>query len=456
MKKTLLSLFAFALTIAPACAQISTLLTFSGTANGEFPLASLYSDGTYLYGTTLMGGANGDGTIFRMMPDGTGYTKLFDFAGATTGGRPECTLISDGTYLYGTAANGGTNNQGTVFKIMPNGTNYQDLWDFSSALYGAGPNSSLYYDGIYLYGTTEYGGANNDGTIFKIMPDGTNYAKLLDFAGTTNGNNPFGALVSDGTSLYGMTNVGGANNLGTIFKIMTNGTGYTKLLDFAGTANGQNPIGSLYYDGTYLYGTTEFGGANSDGTIFKILPNGTGYTDLLDFNGTNGSQPQGGLISDGTYLYGMTNVGGANGDGALFKILKNGTGYVHLADFTGTGNGANPYGNLFSAGGYLYGTASMGGANSLGTVFRFASSSTGIEALSDSNEYLSVYPNPSARIINVSSKLEAENIQITNMIGQEVMKAILQQGKASIDLSTLQQGTYFIKIGSVVRKIIKQ
>ncbi len=78
------------------------------------------------------------------------------------------------------------------------------------------------------------------------------FTSLLNFAGTTNGQNPKGSLISDGTFLYGMTELGGANNLGTVFKIMPDGTGYVKLLDFDGDNKGTNPTGSLYFDGTYL------------------------------------------------------------------------------------------------------------------------------------------------------------------------------------------------------------
>src|ERR1035437_4026512 len=148
------------------------------------------------------------------------------------------------------------------------------------------------------------------------------YTKLLDFAGTTNGQYPRGSLISDGTFLYGMTGIGGANNLGTLFKIKPDGTGYVDLLNFAGATNGSNPYGDLYYDGTFLYGMTRGGGANNMGVIFKIMPDGTGYVDLLDFAGTtNGSYPYGSLISEvtvGHSLYGMTHDGGANNLGTLF------------------------------------------------------------------------------------------------------------------------------------------
>jgi len=212
------------------------------------------------------------------------------------------------------------------------------------------------------------------GTIFKIRHDGTDYTNLLDFAGATNGRQPNGDLISDGTFLYGMTRLGGANNLGTVFKILPDGTGYTKLLDFDGS-NGVRPSGSLISDGTFLYGMTSEGGANSMGTVFKIMPDGTGYTKLLDFDYiTNGRYPSGFLISDGTFLYGMTTDGGDNASGTIFKILPDGTGYIKLFDFDQTAGatiGGSPFGSLILEGTFLYGMTRNGGANDLGTIFKY-------------------------------------------------------------------------------------
>ena len=136
------------------------------------------------------------------------------------------------------------------------------------------------------------------------------FTKLLDFEGASNGSNPWGSLISDGTFLYGMTEYGGSNDLGTIFKIKPDGTGYTKLLDFT-DANGSYTSGSLISDGTFLYGMAYSGGTKNLGTIFKIKPDGTGYVKLLDFDGASmGDSPYGSLVSDGTFLYGMTSGGG--------------------------------------------------------------------------------------------------------------------------------------------------
>src|ERR1700756_1150338 len=102
---------------------------------------------------------------------------------------------------------------------------------------------------------------------------------------------------------------------------------YTKLLDFAGTTNGSYPIGSFYYDGTYLYATTESGGANGSGTLFKIKPDSTGYEKLLDFSVIkNGQNPWGAPVFDGNYLYGTTQTGGIKNKGAIYKIKPDSTG----------------------------------------------------------------------------------------------------------------------------------
>ncbi|MDP1622808.1 MAG: T9SS type A sorting domain-containing protein [Bacteroidales bacterium] len=350
-------------------AQYTRLLDFDGATTGSNPQGSLISDGIFLYGMTEYGGINNIGTIFKVMPDGTGYVKLLDFNGATNGSSPQGSLISDGTYLYGMTSLGGTNDQGTIFKIMTNGTGYVKLLDFSLTTSGRWPTGSLISDGTFLYGMTSNGGTNSKGTLFKIMTNGSGFVKLLDLAYANAW--PYGSLISDGTYLYGMTSYGGTNNMGTIFKVMTNGSGLVTLLSFDGASIGQTPQGSLFSDGTFLYGMTYFGGANSLGTLIKIKPDGTGYAKLLDFNGTNGSQSKGSFISDGTFLYGMTGGGGTNGMGTIFKIMPNGTGYSKLLDFQSWTTGAGPGNAIIMDGTFLYGMTGGGGTNYMGTVFKF-------------------------------------------------------------------------------------
>lgn len=317
------------------------------------------------------------GTVFKIQPNGTGDTVLLNFAGTSNGSYPYGSLFSDGAFLYGMTQYGGANSLGTLFRIKTDGTGDTILLNFAGTN-GSFPYGSLISDGTFLYGMTTEGGTNSLGTIFKIMPDGTGYAKLHDFAGGTDGQYPSGSLVYDGTYLYGMTNSGGSttncigSGCGIIFKIKPNGTGYTKLLDFQGAANGRNPKGSLIYDGGFLYGMTQSGGTSDMGTIFKIDSSGANYSKLLDFSSSNGVGPEGSLVSDGSYLYGMTFTGGAiNNFGVLFKIKQDGTNYSKLFDFDGTANGRNPKGSLFSDGTSLWGMTYGGGTNDYGVIFKF-------------------------------------------------------------------------------------
>jgi uncharacterized repeat protein (TIGR03803 family) len=136
-----------------------------------------------------------------------------------------------------------------------------------------------------------------------------------------------------------MTTFGGANSAGTIFKIKPDGTGYADLFDFVGGfSTGINPWGSLISDGTYLYGMTRNFGASGDGTIFRIKTDGTGYSDLYAFDMTNGGFPQGSLISIGSDLYGMTYNGGTSSDGTVFKF--------HSTSGTGISRTGNTMGQL--------------------------------------------------------------------------------------------------------------
>jgi uncharacterized repeat protein (TIGR03803 family) len=438
-------------------AQLTTISSFTGT-NGETPTGSLYFDGTFLYGMTSYGGTNNLGNVFKIKPDGTAFDTLLNF-NTSNGASPTGSVISDGSFLYGMTIGGGSNGKGVIFKIKSDGTNYTKLLDFIGTTNGGSPQGSLIYDGLFLYGMTIGGGSNGKGVIFKIKPDGTGYVKLLDFSGTANGSSPYGDLLYDGTYLYGMTELGGLNNFGIIFKIKPDGTGYTDLLDFNGT-NGFTPQGSLISDGSYLYGMTTNGGSLGEGILFKIKPDGTGYSIVWNnFTGNpNGSHPYGALLYDGTFLYGMTETGGGYDDGIIFKIRPDGTDYTDLCDFSGA-TGSNPQGTLISDGVCMYGMTSSGGSNSFGTVFKFCVSELGIESNAADKEQIYVYPNPSTSAIHVTGiTTQITSIQITDVLGTELRVEILdvKQGTTIIDVSNLQNGIYFIKTTQGAQKFIKQ
>jgi uncharacterized repeat protein (TIGR03803 family) len=328
------------------------IYNFTGSS-GSQSNGALISDGTFLYGMTMIDGPLGFGVIFKVKPDGTGYVKLHDFTDNPDGADPYYgALYSDGTFLYGMTGIGGVNSVGTIFKIKPDGTGYVTLYSFSgTASDGSNPHGSLISDGTFLYGMTSTGGANNLGTIFKIKPDGTGYVNLLSFAGSANGATPEGSLISVGSFFYGMTRYGGTNNMGVIFKIKSDGTGYGKLLDFAGTTNGSNPFQDLISDGVYLYGAGYAGGSSNLGVLFKIKPDGSGYSKLHDFtNNPDGGHPYSSLIYNGGSLYGTTQMGGTSNLGIAFKYYTFAIDSVK-ATTVSCNNGANGTASVFASGG---------------------------------------------------------------------------------------------------------
>jgi uncharacterized repeat protein (TIGR03803 family) len=216
---------------------------------------------------------------------------------------------------------------GTIFKMDTNGSGFTVLRTFSgsySTSGGGGPHGSLIQSGTTLYGTTLWGGTSGLGGIFKMQTNGTGYSLFYSFTGgATGGNNPYGTtLVQSGSTLYGMTRLGGSSNGGTIFKVATNGTGFTLLHSFTGGANdGRQPFcGTLVQSGSLLYGMTTEGGANSAGTVFQITTNGTGFRVLHDFESITGTGPWGSLLLSGSTLYGMTHGGGSNDLGVIFAL----------------------------------------------------------------------------------------------------------------------------------------
>jgi uncharacterized repeat protein (TIGR03803 family) len=463
MKKIFLLLFVFGTSFSASdcLAQYTKLHDFSAAIDGRNPYGDLVYDGTFLYGMTSAGGTNNMGTIFKIKPDGSSYSRILYFTGTSNGSFPHGSLIFDGTYLYGMTKEGGANDSGTVFKIKPDGSGYLKLLDFAGSSNGRNPYGSLYYDGTYLYGMTEYGGTGARGTVFKILPDGTGYVKLHDFSATLNGTFPRGSLISDGTFLYGMTRMGGITNLdcstgcGTIFKIKPDGSGFLKIYDFVET-NGSNPFGSLIYDSTYLYGVTYTGGANGDGTIFKIKPDGSGYVRLLDFLfGFAGRGAYGTLAFDGTYLYGMTYQGGHSGTylGNIYGIRTDGSGFIEPLTFSGP-DGGYPQQSLIYEGGCLYGMTETRGANNYGVIFKYCLT-TGIDESGDA-KLTAVYPNPFSNTLNIK---EGTSISLYSYTGKEILHQRTTTGEAVLNTEALAAGLYFLKVddGKEVRnyKVVK-
>jgi uncharacterized repeat protein (TIGR03803 family) len=375
--------------------KVTLIYAFSSLTNtknptntdGSSPQSQLAfgTDGS-LYGSTSTGGTNGVGTLFRVTTNGA-FTLLATFTHPDTADRNAGLVLAGGT-LYGTTASEGANTNGTIYTLTTNGT-VSTLYTFSPLLGainldGAAPEAGLTlgHDG-YLYGITTRGGANGQGTIFKITTNG-NLTTLSSFP--NNGYSYQIPMVSPLTfgldgNLYGTSQEDGTNGDGDVFQATTNGSLVT-LSSFGGPVVGYQPSQgvTLGPDGNF-YGTTLRGGSNDDnlGTVYQVTPSGAVAT-LVSFNSSNGAYPATSLTlgSDGS-LYGSTQNGGTNDylGGTLFRLTTNGA-FTPLYAFAGPSNsnytnalGSQPISALTQApDGSFYGATSKYGPNSSGTIFK--------------------------------------------------------------------------------------
>ncbi|MBI5397264.1 MAG: PEP-CTERM sorting domain-containing protein [Verrucomicrobia bacterium] len=369
-----------------ARAQYNILHNFTGGANdGAGPMGTPTVSGSTVYGMTYYGGTSGQGAVFSMNINGSGFGVLHSFTGGSSDGAyTKGSLTISGSTLYGmtiegsgVAPSGGpTINLGTVFSLNDNGTGFTLLHSFMDALQppptdGAYPYGSLTLSGSTLYGMTSMGGSSDYGIVFSMNPDGSGYNILHNFSGWGNGSSPGGSLLISGSTLYGMAG-------STIFSMNTSGTGFTALHTFWGDATGgAGSLGDLTLVGSTLYGMTKDGGSSDGGVIFSIQTDGTGFTLLHTFTGdshagvgSGGITPFGSLTYAGSKLFGMTAYGGSSNKGVLFSINTNGTGFTVEHSFGSVANdGVNPYGSLAFDGSTLYGMTEGGGTSSGGTIF---------------------------------------------------------------------------------------
>ena len=331
-------------------------------------------DGT-LVGTTYDGGSGSAGTVFRMPLDGSGYAVLHSFGGPGDGRSPVGLIQAADGDLYGTTLSGGAGKSsgGTIFRMAPDGSDYAILHDFSVNLDGY-PQAGLIQvlDGT-LVGSTTTGGNGNVGKVFEIATDGSGYRSLHDFT-YYDGAHPYAALTqaADGT-LFGTTLDGGPGNSGTIFRIAADGS-FNVLHSFI-NADGINPRhGIILSADGLLYGTTSRGGTGDTGTIFRMAPDGSGYGVLHNFDDTGDDSafrdPTLVRAESGTF-YGTTFSGGTDNVGTIFRMAPDGNSYVVLHSFNAAIDGTFPTAGLLQAtDGNLFGTTTSGGAGNAGTVFR--------------------------------------------------------------------------------------
>jgi uncharacterized repeat protein (TIGR03803 family) len=368
----------------------TVLYSFSGGADGGYPLASVVLDSGVLYGTTSGGGTatgrGGPGVVYKIDTAGR-ETVLYSFSGAADGDEPEAGVVLDAAgNLYGTTHLGGSakgdNGLGVVFKLSASGE--ETAYRFPAPADGGNPNAGVARDQTgNLYGTTVDGGAANVGVIYKVDTTGRETV-LYNFTGGADGAFPYSTLMLDAAgNLYGTASSGGEAGWGTVFELSPEGQ-LTVLWSFTGGADGGSPYGGVIHDSAgNLYGTTWSGGNKTSpcpvdgcGVVYRLDPAGQ-ETTLYTFSGPDGSNPGAAVALDAAgNVYGTTGNGGIGGGtcafgcGTVFEVNSAGQETV-LYNFAGGADGGYPAsGVAMDPAGNLYGTAEVDGAGNCGVIFK--------------------------------------------------------------------------------------
>jgi len=396
-----------ALIVLPAgsCWGLTTeqvIYDFTGGVDGGDPASQLVFDSSgNAYGTTVVGGAAGCGTVFQLSKNQQGQwqqTVLYSFSCFGDGKNPYGGVTFDAQgNLYGTTVAGGSGGVcsgdgcGVVYKLThaSGGWTESVLYSFGDFPDAGGPGSAVVFDRAgNIYGTAPDGGAYAEGAVYELSPNGDQWTETVihDFTGGDDGAiGSLGPLLPDvAGNLYGVTELGGQYGAGTVYKMSAAGGTWnlTTLYAFMGEPDAGFPYGGLIADAHgNLYGTTYFGGANGAGAVFRVGPAANargGWRDAVLYSftgGTDGGSPTSTLLFDASgNLYGTTSAGGDPGCdcGVAFELSPNGAGWSEgvLHTFGTLPDGANPYYGLTPDGmGNLFGTTASGGRHSQGTVF---------------------------------------------------------------------------------------
>jgi uncharacterized repeat protein (TIGR03803 family) len=369
-----------ALALENSSAQTYTVLhAFTNGPDGKIPNSTLVTNSGAVFGSTS--------SLFKINPDGSGFTVVSSLSG--TFGRPT-SIISAGNLFYGATLGSvpQTPNFAFAFKIGTNGTGFANTTNLGVGLGANDPSISL-LAGDTLFGTSYDGGTSHNGTVFALNTNSTSLTILKSFSALVSKTNSDGAfpavaLVQSGNALFGTTYGGGLAGQGVVFCVTNDGSGSTVLKSFSAllsnnNADGAAPVCGLVLNGSTLFGATSAGGSSGNGVVFKLNTDGTGFTVLKTFSGTisgtnsDGAYPNG-MVLNGRTIYGTTQHGGLAGSGVVFSMDTNGTGFTVLKNFGAAGgsspsDGANPTGGLLLIRSTLYGTTQSGGTNSQGVLF---------------------------------------------------------------------------------------
>jgi uncharacterized repeat protein (TIGR03803 family) len=372
------------------------IYSFAGDEDGEYLDTDIEIDlAGNLYGTSVLGGDFGGGTVWQLSPGAGGWvhTVLYSFTGGADGGEPyKGVTIDSAGNLYGTAVTGGSGSCeggcGVVYELTHSGGTWtQTVIHAFTGADGSGPGSRVTLDGRgNIYGMTPTGGADGLGTIYQLHPRSNGswaFRVIHDFTGGSDGSSgSAGRMVFRGGSLYGAATTGGAG-YGTIFELRPTGTGgwnFRTLYEFQDAPDGSFPYGALLFDQSgHIYGTTYYGGTVGLGSIYQLTRMaGGGWSEQILYGfqaGQDGNSPISNLVFDPAgNLYGTTSEGGL-GSGTIFELAPNGNGtwmesLPHL--FGGPPDGAFPYAGMVGDGtGIFYGATVHGGISGEGAIYLF-------------------------------------------------------------------------------------
>jgi uncharacterized repeat protein (TIGR03803 family) len=363
------------------------LYSFRGP-NGAGPLSGVTpGTGGVLYGTTVFGGKHGDGDVFRLTPDGSRYKEaiLHTFGGGDDGARPGGNVVANSQGdLFGVTDIGGADGRGTVFELVPSGSRYVEhvIHNFTGGADGGQPLGTPVIDSAGdIFSVTQFGGTTDGGVAFELAPHGGGYRELVLHNFPFGGALPqAGLTMSPDGSLFGTGyGAGDVHTNGLVFRLRKEKKSYvyTDLYNFKGGSDGSNPFSTLTLDASTggIFGTTEYGGgAGGEGTVFELTPNGTGYTEevLHGFKPEAGALPQAPvLLEPNGDLFGTTSQSGTGcsgtGCGTVFELVPSVSSYTFsvVYRFTGPPDGAEPqWGPLVAEpNGDLLGTTRSGGVS---------------------------------------------------------------------------------------------
>jgi uncharacterized repeat protein (TIGR03803 family) len=376
-------------------AQTLTVLhTFAGP-DGLFPYSGVTMDGAgNLYGTTYGGGASHLGTVYELKVHGSGYlhNQLHALTGGNDGEQPWGGVVfGPQGGLIGTTIAGGFENAGTVFSLMPPFRICRSVvcpWtetlpgDFGYLVQPSYGEVAFDHSGN-IYGTTAFGGEFGYGGVYELSRSGSGWTETVLHSFQDNpddGKFPAHNVILDSAgNLYGTTDEGGSYSEGTVFQLVPSGSGWTinilANLGQPGSGIGGFPLAGLIMDRAgNFYGATA--GDTVTASVFELSPSGSGWqlTVLHTFSTPgNNTGPFGNLVLDSSgNLYGTTETLGAFGLGNIFKLTPSGGSwtYTDLYDFTNNGDGQYPTGDLIiDSEGNLYGT-NIGDSTGHGVVWK--------------------------------------------------------------------------------------